>query len=129
MEKNTASEGKKLRTAFRVCQRILIPHPCEFKVGMARSVATRWRYYLEDTDKWQPTHLWIVLKTGGRAAVGFAEAALIDMLANDLDERVPRTLNINLRNGDLGGTGPRLLEHFFSTYYLYLAVKADEVPM
>ena len=128
MEKNTASEGKKLRTAFSVCKRILIPHPCEYKVGMARSVAARWRYYLETTDKWQPTHLWIVLKTGGREGVGFAEAALINMLANDPDERVPQTLNINLRNGDLGGTGPRLLEHFFSTYYLYLAVKADAVP-
>ena len=64
----------------------------------------------------------------GREGVGFAEAALINMLANDPDERVPQTLNINLRNGDLGGTGPRLLEHFFSTYYLYLAVKADAVP-
>ena len=76
--------------------------------------------------KWKPTHLFIVTDARGRAAVGYAEAALIRMIIDcgDYDD----SDNINLRHNDKGGSGPRLPEHEFSAYYLYLATKAAVEP-
>ena len=123
---NNANEGTTLEKAYRRCRWILARHACEFKVGMARQLGVRWRYYQDGMYKWKPTHLFIVMDVRGRAAVGMAEAALIRMLldSGDYDD----SDNINLRNNDKGGSGPRLPEHEFSAYYLYLATKAAVEP-
>ena len=121
-----ANEGTKLEKAYRRCRWILARHACEFKVGMARQLGVRWRLYQDGMYKWKPTHLFIVTDARGRAAVGYAEAALIRMIMDcgDYDD----SDNINLRNNDKGGSGPRLPEHEFSAYYLYLATKAAVEP-
>ena len=60
--------------------------------------------YQDHESKWKPSHLFILLRIKGREAAGFAEAGLIDSCrALNVDMK----LNINIRNKDLGGTGPR----------------------
>ena len=78
--KDNANEGTKLEKAYRRCRWILARHACEFKVGMARQLGVRWRLYQDGMYKWKPTHLFIVTDARGRAAVGYAEAALIRMI-------------------------------------------------
>ena len=119
-------EGTNLEAAFKRCAWALRRHTCEFKVGIARLLGTRWQMYQACTDKWQPSHLLILLEVPGRAAAGYAEAALIrTMWDSDLYDDMH---NINYRNGDKGGTGPRQLEHEHAVYFVYLAVKADVDP-
>ena len=124
--KDNANEGTKLEKAYRRCRWILARHACEFKVGMARQLGVRWRYYQDGMYKWKPTHLFIVMDVRGRAAVGMAEAALIRMMldSGDYDD----SDNINFRHGDKGGSGPRPPEHEFSVYYVYLATKSAVEP-
>lgn len=120
------SEGTHLEVAFARCNWALRRHECEFKVGIARLLGVRWQMYQESTDKWQPSHLIILLDVQGRSAAGYAEAALIRMLwDSDLYDDVH---NINYRNNDKGGTGPRQPEHEHAVYFVYLAVKADVDP-
>ena len=120
------SEGTHLEIAFARCTWALRRHTCEFKVGIARELGTRWQMYQESTDKWQPTHLLILLDVPGRSAAGYAEAALIRMIWDS--DMYDDMHNINYRNGDKGGTGPRQLEHEHAVYFVYLAVKADVDP-
>ena len=121
LDKPRAAEGKQLQNAYKRCCTIIKRHSCEFKVGMARSLADRWRLYDEEVHKWQPSHMFIILKTRGREAVGFLEASLIALL--QLNDRLHESRNINLRNNDLGGTGPRIAEQLNDIYYVYLAVR------
>ena len=123
---SNACEGAKLDVAFNRCTWALRRHACEFKVGIARLLGARWQMYQASTDKWQPTHLIILLEVPGRTAAGYAEAALIRMLwDSDLYDDMH---NINYRNNDKGGTGPRQPEHEHAVYFVYLAVKADVDP-
>ena len=50
------AEGGRLREAYRAAMWVLRRHTCEFKIGMARSLAARWVMY-KSTTGWQPTHL------------------------------------------------------------------------
>ena len=115
---SNAAEGTKLIKAVGACTYILKGHPCPFKVGMARSLGTRWQMY-QESDGWRPSHLFIVGEVQGREAAGYLEAGLIRIL-QDLD--VPADYKVNLKNKDNGGTGPRAPEHFDSKYVVYLAV-------
>ena len=73
-----ASEGTKLRNAVSAAERILRLHLCEFKFGMARLLGQRWLMYQDsDSDKWRPTHLFLLTEVCGREATGYMEAALI----------------------------------------------------
>ena len=117
-EQPGASEGTKLRVAFNICERALAEHPCQFKVGMARSLGKRWQMYRE-SDGLRPTHLWLLLRVRGREAIGYAEVALIDRLQT-LD--LPGKLNLNFKRKDSGGTGPRHTDQLHDVYFLYLAV-------
>ena len=49
------------------------------------------------------------------------EASLIAVF--QLNDRLDESRNINLRNNDLGGTGPRIAEQLNDIYYVYLAVR------
>lgn len=120
-DKPRASEGSKLSNAYKRCEWVLKKHKCEYKIGMARSLACRWRLYQEPETRWNPTHMFIVLQARGREAVGYAEAALIVMM--DDCETFDLSDNINHRNNDLGGTGPRLWGQENDDFFVYLAVK------
>ena len=65
-----------------------------------------------------------MLHVRGRDAVGFAEAGLIGMLhaCGDYDDR----LNINHRNNDKGGSGPRHDCELDDWFYVYLATNIGE---
>ena len=119
----TACEGTKLEVAFNRCTWALRRHECEFKIGIARLLGSRWQMYQESTDKWQPTHLFILLEVRGREAAGYVEAALIRMMWDS--DKYDDMHNINYRNNDKGGAGPRQPEHEHAVYCVYLAVKAD----
>ena len=121
--KELCSEGPQLRAALGFVRWVLRQHQCEFKVGMCHHLGGRWLLYKESVNKWQPTHLFILLQAPNRSAVRFAEAGLIAM-CEGLDVR-PRH-NMNLRNRDLGGTGPRS-EFEYEPHWLYLAVKSTSV--
>ena len=118
---NPLSEGGRFRAALKACMVVLAKHTCEFKIGMARSLGIRWVQY-KNTDGWQPTHLWLLLEVEGRVAAGYAESGLISKLQ---DAGLPLDKNINFKNGDHGGTGPRPSNQMFDTYFVYLAVKAN----
>ena len=120
--KSTAIAGVQLTVAFEACQSVLRRHACEFKVGMARTLGGRWELYQSSSDTWTPTHLFIVLHVRGRHAVGFAEAGLIGMLyeCGKYDEQ----LNVNNRNNDRGGSGPRHEHELDDWFYVYLATRS-----
>ena len=116
-----ASEGTKLRNAVSAAERILRLHPCEFKFGMARLLGQCWLMYQDsDSDKWRPTHLFLLTEVCGREAAGYMEAALIGQF---IDFGTDTELNINLQNNDYGGTGPRTEEFMHHMYFVYLACK------
>ena len=87
---------------------------------MARLLGERWGLYQESDNRWKPTHLFIVNQTRGRETVGFLESALIALLC-EREDWLP--YNINVRNGDLGGTGPRKKEWENDKYFVYLALR------
>jgi hypothetical protein len=113
--------GTQLNKAFEACEWVLRRHACEFKVGMARTLGSRWELYRSSSATWTPSHLFIVLHVRGRDAVGFAEAGLIGMLyaCGDYDD----DLNINHRNNDRGGSGPRHECELDDWFWVYLAVR------
>ena len=116
-----SSEGAKLLKAFACCKSVLRQHPCEYKIGMARSLGIRWKMYM-NSNEWRPTHLWLLLEVKGREAVGYAEAALIAMLKSEF----PLEQSINWRSRDNGGTGPRRTADCFGDhYFVYRACKAN----
>ena len=117
--KSNAIAGTQLNVAFDACRSVLRRHACEFKVGMARTLGGRWELYQSSSDTWTPTHLHIVMHVRGRDAVGFAEAGLIGMLyeCGDFDDH----LNVNHRNNDRGGSGPRHEHELDDWFYVYLA--------
>ena len=118
-----ASEGTKLRNAVSAAERILRLHPCEFKFGMARLLGQRWLMYQDsDSDKWRPTHLFLLAEVCGREAAGYMEAALIVQF---IDFGTDPELNINLQNHDYGGTGPRAEEFMHHKHFVYLACRAS----
>ena len=78
----------------------------------------------QETAGWRPTHLWLLLEVQGREAVGYAESGLICLLHN---ADIPANLNMNYKNRDLGGTGPRQKDQLHDTYFLYLAVNVHAV--
>ena len=80
IENQNLSEGGKLELAVRRCNWALGRHACEFKVGIARELGVRFQMYRNSPDRWQPTHLFILLEVVGRTAAGYAEAALIRTL-------------------------------------------------
>ena len=123
MDSRTAAEGIQLRNANLRCRSMICQKACEFKIGMARSMAARWNLYRSWKGQWSwtPTHLCIVLKTRSREAVGFAEAALIDMLRRE-DQWLP--YNRNAATKDIGGTGPRKKGEENEHYFVYLALRA-----
>ena len=102
---STAIAGTQLSVGLAACQWVLRRHACELKIGMARTLGSRWELYRSSSDTWTPSHLFIALHVRGRETVGFAEAWLIEMLhaCGDYDDG----LNINYRNNDKGGSGPR----------------------
>jgi len=91
---------------------------------MASMLGDRWRLYRESAHKWQPTHMFILMVVGGKEAAGFAEAGLIAMMRS---YHVDGDLNINSRNRDRGGTGPRPEERTHMPHYIYLACRAAAV--
>ena len=93
-----------------------------FKIGMASNLATRWLMYKQPDNKWTPSHLGILMEIQGRVAAGMAESALIAMISST---DMPALYNINWKNGDKGGTGPRADDLLYSTYYVYVAVQVD----
>ena len=97
-------------------------YACEFKIGMARTLGSRWELYRSSSDTWTPSHLFIVLHVRGRDAVGFAEAGLIGMLhaCGEYDDG----LNINHRNTDRGGSGPRHECELDDWFWVYLATRS-----
>ena len=119
----TACEGTRLKLAVRACEFILKRHTCPFKIGMARSLGTRWELSKHSTS-WRPSHLFIIGEVQGREAAGYLEAALIALLY-DLD--LPIEYNINLKRCDIGGTGPRTAEFMYDKYFVYLAVEVQLV--
>ena len=119
-----SSEGVRLHAALEACKWILNRHECEFKIGMARFLGLRWERY-RSSDRWQPTHLFLLLQVDGREAVGYAESALIVMM-DQLE--CYQKYNINRRSSDKGGTGPRLEGTLHDIYFVYLAVKAGSHP-
>ena len=66
--------------------------------------------------------MFIVLHVRGREAVGFAEAGLIGMLhaCGEYDN----ALNINYRNHDKGGSGPRHERELDDWFWVYLATRS-----
>ena len=120
--KGNATAGTQLRKAFDACQCVLQRHACEFKVGMARSLGGRWELYQTSSVTWTPTHLFIVMLVRGRDAVGFAEAGLIGMLEACGDFNIER--NVNKRNRDKGGSGPRHEQELDDLFYVYLATRS-----
>ena len=90
---------------------------------MARTLGSRWELYQASPDRWTPTHVFIVLHVRGRDAVGFAEAGLIGMLkeCGEFDDQ----LNVNYRNNDKGGGGPRHERELDDWFYVYLATTSE----
>ena len=119
--RSTALAGTQLNVGFNACGWVLRGHACEFKVGMARTLGPRWELYRSSPDTWTPSHLFIVLHVRGRDAVGVAEAGLIGMLyaCGEYDD----DLNINRRNNDRGGSGPRHECELDDWFWVYLAVR------
>ena len=119
--RSTALAGTQLNVGFEACGWVLRRHACEFKIGMARTLGSRWELYRSSPDTWTPSHLFIVLHVRGRDAVGFAEAGLIGMLhaCGEHDDG----LNINHRNTDRGGSGPRHECELDDWFWVYLAVR------
>ena len=115
------SEGVKLMQAYVACMQFLRQQDADFKIGMASSLATRWLMYKQPDNKWNPSHLGILMEIQGRVAAGMAESALIAMISST---DMPALYNINWKNGDKGGTGPRDDDLLYSTYYVYVAVNA-----
>ena len=117
--KDTALAGTQLSVGFTACRWVLRRCVCEFKVGMARRLGARWELYQSTPETWTPTHLFIVLHVRGREAVGWSEAGLIALLraCGDYDD----SLNINHRNNDKGGSGPRHDCELDDWFYVYLA--------
>ena len=117
--KDTALAGTQLSVGFTACRWVLRRCVCEFKVGMARRLGARWELYQSSPETWTPTHLFIVLHVRGREAVGWAEAGLIALLCACGDVDV--FLNINHRNNDKGGNGPRHDCELGDWFWVYLA--------
>jgi hypothetical protein len=119
--RSTALAGTQLNVGFEACGWVLRRHACEFKIGMARTLGSRWELYRSSSDTWTPSHLFIVLHVRGRDAVGFAEAGLIGMLyaCGEYDDG----LNINRRNNDRGGSGPRHECELDDWFWVYLATR------
>ena len=120
--RSTASAGTQLGVGYDACRWVLRRHACEFKVGMARMLGSRWGLYRSSPDTWTPSHLFIVMHVRGRDAVGFAEAGLIGMLhaCDEYDDG----LNVNARNNDKGGSGPRHECELDDWFWVYLATKS-----
>ena len=120
--RSNALAGTQLSLGFEACAWVLRRHACEFKVGMARTLGSRWELYRSSLDTWTPSHLFIVLHVRGRDAVGFAEAGLKGMLhaCGDYDD----DLNINHRNKDRGGSGPRHECELDDWFWVYLATRS-----
>ena len=121
--KSNATAGTQLSVAFAACRWVLCRYACDFKVGMARTLGSRWELYQSSPDRWTPTHVFIVLHVRGRDAVGFAEAGLIGMLkeCGEFDDQ----LNVNHRNNDKGGGGPRHERELDDWFYVYLATRSE----
>ena len=120
--KSTALAGTQLNVGFEACAWVLRRHACEFKIGMARTLGSRWELYRSSSATWTPSHLFIVLHVRGRDAVGFAEAGLIGMLyaCGKYDD----DLNMNHRNNDRGGSGPRHECELDDWFWVYLATRS-----
>jgi len=120
--KSSATAGTQLGLGFDACELVLRRHACEFKVGMARLLGSRWELYQSSPATWTPSHLFIVMHVRGRDAVGFAEAGLIGMLhaCGDYDNG----LNVNHLNNDRGGSGPRHECELDDWFWVYLATKS-----
>ena len=114
------SEGKTFRFALSDIRWALSTRTCEFKVGFATYLGYRWQLYQQDDGKWTPRYLFMLCTVPDRVSAGFLEAGLIAAIESlDLDHR---RLNINWRNNDKGGTGPRKSETSCIAHYIYLAV-------
>jgi hypothetical protein len=120
--RSSATAGTQLGVGFDACQWVLRRHACEFKVGMARMLGSRWELYQSSPDTWTPSHLFIVMHVRGRDAVGFAEAGLIGML--HACGEYENSLNVNHRNNDRGGSGPRHECELDDWFWVYLATKS-----
>ena len=115
------SEGKVFRLALEDIRWALSTRTCEFKVGFATHLGSRWELYQQDKRKWTPRFLFILCTVPDRVSAGFLEAGLIAAIESiDLDHG---RLNINRRNNDKGGTGPRKSETSCIPHYIYLAVR------
>ena len=120
--RSSATAGTQLGVGFDACEWVLRRHACEFKVGMARMLGSRWELYRSSPDTWTPSHMFIVMHVRGRDAVGFAEAGLIGMIhaCGEYDDG----LNVNHRNNDRGGGGPRHECELDDWFWVYLATKS-----
>ena len=115
------SEGKTFRVALSDIRWTLSTRTCEFKVGFATYLGNRWELYQQNDGKWTPRYLFMLCTVPDRVSAGFLEAGLIAAIESfDLDHG---RLNINWRNNDKGGTGPRKSETSCIPHYIYLAVR------
>ena len=114
-------EGRIYRLALADINWILRRGTCEFKIGLAQFLGSRWLQYQEDENTWTPHWLCKLCATPDRVSAGFMESGLI-FATECLDIDHPR-FNINYRNKDRGGTGPRSEVTMRYPHYIYLAVK------
>lgn len=120
------SAGTMMTRAMKNIRWVLARHLCEFKVGIASNLWLRWLTYINGhlRGSWVPERLFLLMETPDRDCACFAEAGLI-LACESLDYDM--SLNINRRNRDLGGTGPRNADTMYCTHYVYLAVRAVDV--
>ena len=118
---SATSEGKQFRVALSDIRWALSTRTCEFKVGFATYLGNRWALYQQDDCKWTPCYLFLLCTVPDRVSAGFLEAGLIAAVESfDIDHD---RLNVNWRNNDRGGTGPRKSETACIPHYIYLAVR------
>ena len=115
-------EGHILRQAVSDARKILARARCEYKVGIATSVAQRWNFYQAPDAPWQPSHLFVLSPVKNRSEATYLESGIIAVLEVLYAEK---DLSINIRNKDYGGGGARWTETAEAVHFVYLAVKAE----
>ena len=95
---------------------------CEFKVGIASVVSTRWRFYQAPDSDWRPSHMFVLAAVNNRSGACFLEAGIIHALELWECKDFPHN-NLNKARQDTGGGGARWDSSEFAPHYVYLAVK------
>ena len=130
--KNNQKEGTILRQAQQDCKDIISQSAgCQFKVGVATSVLTRWRYYRGRESKWVPTLLFVITAVDNRSGACFLEAGIIlalELWAESQHRTWPHKC-MNTERKDTGGGGARWAETELSPHYVYLAVRPLSTPI